>query len=431
MKKRILLISLFIIMFMICIPNIAFAAWSDKKFNEEASDELGDKQAWIQWVDPNKNLKMIDENKGFKTGRESEKNKLNIKKEDNVVKGDKLVFRIYFEASGMDVPEAVKWTKMTKIDYRKNDKDKYAKVGGTGEKGKDKNINTVHFEYIIKEVNDEDDGWWFNHESIQHGYSIQFKQSGEYKCYFRIGDGEEGERLWYMIQVYVNKDEKEKFADELLTAYQGNVPSTSDGAKEIIKFIISDVYYNSGTKVNTGIELDKLKAWKVVIEEFNDRNSPAMNYKDQALKNLQATIYEKEGTISAEEADKIRESARKSIESILYIATSAVDPGQDRTSNTFYDVLGNVEDYIPGADLSNDAEAEEMISVVLTIITNVGMVLSVLVPAILGVKYMLGSTEEKAQYKEALLPYFIGSVLLFGICSVVKILQEVGVFINS
>ena len=44
---------------------------------------------------------------------------------------------------------------------------------------------------------------------------------------------------------------------------------------------------------------------------------------------------------------------------------------------------------------------------------------------------MLGSVEEKAEYKKDLVPYFIGAALLFGICTVVKILQSLGDTINN
>lgn len=51
---------------------------------------------------------------------------------------------------------------------------------------------------------------------------------------------------------------------------------------------------------------------------------------------------------------------------------------------------------------------------ILTIITYVGMVLAVVLVAILGIKYMMGSTEEKAEYKKSMIPYLVGAVLVFG-----------------
>lgn len=51
---------------------------------------------------------------------------------------------------------------------------------------------------------------------------------------------------------------------------------------------------------------------------------------------------------------------------------------------------------------------------ILTIITTVGMILAVVLVAILGIKYMMGSTEEKAEYKKSMIPYLVGAVLVFG-----------------
>ena len=44
----------------------------------------------------------------------------------------------------------------------------------------------------------------------------------------------------------------------------------------------------------------------------------------------------------------------------------------------------------------------------------IGSVAAVAVLAILGIKYMMGSTEEKAEYKKTLMPYLIGAILIFG-----------------
>ena len=51
---------------------------------------------------------------------------------------------------------------------------------------------------------------------------------------------------------------------------------------------------------------------------------------------------------------------------------------------------------------------------VIGIIKVVGIIVSVGVLMVLGVKYMMGSAEEKAEYKKVFIPYFIGAILLFG-----------------
>ena len=48
-----------------------------------------------------------------------------------------------------------------------------------------------------------------------------------------------------------------------------------------------------------------------------------------------------------------------------------------------------------------------------TIIRTVGIVASVIILMILGIKYMMGSAEEKAEYKKTMIPYVVGAILLF------------------
>lgn len=43
----------------------------------------------------------------------------------------------------------------------------------------------------------------------------------------------------------------------------------------------------------------------------------------------------------------------------------------------------------------------------------IGSVAAVAVLVILGIKYMIGSAEEKAEYKKTMIPYIIGAVLIF------------------
>ncbi len=49
---------------------------------------------------------------------------------------------------------------------------------------------------------------------------------------------------------------------------------------------------------------------------------------------------------------------------------------------------------------------------IIGIIQAVGSIIAVVVLLILGIKYMMGSAEEKAEYKKTMLPYLVGAVIL-------------------
>lgn len=48
------------------------------------------------------------------------------------------------------------------------------------------------------------------------------------------------------------------------------------------------------------------------------------------------------------------------------------------------------------------------------IIKIVGIFISIGAMMAIGIKYMMGSAEEKAEYKKVMIPYIIGAILLFG-----------------
>lgn len=50
---------------------------------------------------------------------------------------------------------------------------------------------------------------------------------------------------------------------------------------------------------------------------------------------------------------------------------------------------------------------------IIGVIQVVGILIAVGTIMILGIKYMMGSAEEKAEYKKTLMPYLIGAILLF------------------
>ena len=59
---------------------------------------------------------------------------------------------------------------------------------------------------------------------------------------------------------------------------------------------------------------------------------------------------------------------------------------------------------------------------IVKIVTTVGSIASVIVLVVLGIKYMMGSAEEKAEYKKTLLPYVIGAVFVFAASTIASVI---------
>jgi len=61
---------------------------------------------------------------------------------------------------------------------------------------------------------------------------------------------------------------------------------------------------------------------------------------------------------------------------------------------------------------------------IITVLTVIGTVISVIVLIILGLKYMMGSVEERAEYKKTMMPYVIGAALVFAASAIAGILYS-------
>jgi len=88
------------------------------------------------------------------------------------------------------------------------------------------------------------------------------------------------------------------------------------------------------------------------------------------------------------------------------------------------DPLTNPGHYDPG-DGAKEVKLVQMGGHILGVINTVGVVVSVVVLMVVGIKYMLGSVEEKAEYKKTMSSYIIGAILLFGVTTIANILYTI------
>lgn len=67
---------------------------------------------------------------------------------------------------------------------------------------------------------------------------------------------------------------------------------------------------------------------------------------------------------------------------------------------------------------------------IITIVSTIGSILSVIVIIVLGIKYMVGSVEERSEYKKSLMPYFIGAMIIFAASTLAGIIYELAIKIK-
>ena len=101
---------------------------------------------------------------------------------------------------------------------------------------------------------------------------------------------------------------------------------------------------------------------------------------------------------------------------ILLIAMTSTVMAANTTSITPSSITGESNVNVEGiTDIGNS---------IVKILTTVGIVASVIVLIVLGIKYMMGSAEEKAEYKKTLIPYVIGAALIFAASSIANIVYS-------
>ena len=83
----------------------------------------------------------------------------------------------------------------------------------------------------------------------------------------------------------------------------------------------------------------------------------------------------------------------------------------------FADDVLNPENWKPNESVvsGDDTVFNNKVSIVLSAIRNVGIVVSVAAVMVIGIKFMLGSVEEKAEYKRVMPGYLIGAFLVFAV----------------
>lgn len=87
--------------------------------------------------------------------------------------------------------------------------------------------------------------------------------------------------------------------------------------------------------------------------------------------------------------------------------------GRDSSSG-LDDMISDADSFLNQGDIMYDkTKLQNFSSTLFNILSIVGAAVAIIVGIIIGIKYMTGSIEEKATYKEMLVPYLVGCVVVF------------------
>ena len=95
------------------------------------------------------------------------------------------------------------------------------------------------------------------------------------------------------------------------------------------------------------------------------------------------------------------------------------------TSYSFADISDDAESFIEaGGGGASAGDTEAMKSAIVDIsglLTGIGIIVTVVVAAILGIQFMMGTVEEQAKIKESIIPYVCGCAVIFGAAGIWKL----------
>ena len=90
----------------------------------------------------------------------------------------------------------------------------------------------------------------------------------------------------------------------------------------------------------------------------------------------------------------------------------------------------NPNNYKPSIDDSDLTASATKVKPIVSGITTVGIIIAVISLMLIGIRYMIGSVEQKAEYKKTMMPFLIGCLLLFAVSTIVKVVYNMATALN-
>lgn len=169
------------------------------------------------------------------------------------------------------------------------------------------------------------------------------------------------------------------------------------------------------------------------MEEALNEMEESGDYTDEELEEYEATLdsyrnqlLEDAGEDQGEEDDNHQE-LEEHRDQTAYYAPNLIGSGTD-SGQSLDDMIHDGDAFIGHSNtniLNDNGAFQDGVSTLYNIFLEVGVAVAVIIGLIIGIKFMLGSVEEKAEIKKLLWPYAIGCFVVFGAFGIWKIALEI------
>lgn len=89
------------------------------------------------------------------------------------------------------------------------------------------------------------------------------------------------------------------------------------------------------------------------------------------------------------------------------------------------DIPTQIDKISQGNANADTTKVVDLGATIVTIMQTVGIVVAVVVLLVLGIKYMMGSAEEKAEYKKTMIPFIVGAIVLIAAPQIAKLIFSI------
>lgn len=104
-------------------------------------------------------------------------------------------------------------------------------------------------------------------------------------------------------------------------------------------------------------------------------------------------------------------------------------PGNEG-SGDLTDPIGNPDFYKPTDQTGDNTHFINIGRTIVAVMQTIGTVIAVIMIMVLGLKYIMGTVAEKAAYRQTMIPYLIGAIMLFTVPRIMGIIYELVQGIN-
>ena len=179
---------------------------------------------------------------------------------------------------------------------------------------------------------------------------------------------------------------------------------------------------SSGGGTSTKRTEEEIK--KDIEEHTNLRDKYADSGDDKAAQREQEKINKLEEELkTAVDSGKVTEPTTSGGSSSSGKSESSVD-----VPTPTGDGYINPDDYEPKLDSMKSGDYDRVASFagkIINVISVIGIVISVIMIIALGIKYIVGTVEERAEYKKNMVPMLVGAIMIFSISTIVDIIYNI------